>query len=182
MTFRRRLLAASMLTLVVGLGALLVVGNVVLGVSANNDQMRLLQSRVDAEIAALTVRDGHVVVRNNPDDQSLDREAWIFDGARVIERPVGGDPAVDRAAMRLGRAGRAAETRGPGRRGDPRRTGDRGRQTGRDGGRGDVGRRRRAPAALRRARLGHPRRAAPGGGLGSRSAGRWTARCGRWRR
>jgi two-component system heavy metal sensor histidine kinase CusS len=108
MTFRRRLLAASMLTLAVGLGALLVVGNVVLGVSANNDQMRLLQTRVDAEIAALTVRDGHVVVRNSPDDQSLDREAWIFDGARVIERPAGGNRAVDRAAMRLGRAGRTA--------------------------------------------------------------------------
>jgi signal transduction histidine kinase len=110
MTFRRRLLAASMLTLVVGLGALLVVGNVVLGVSANNDQMRLLQSRVDAEIAALTVRDGHVVADTSPDDKSLDREAWIFDGSRVIERPAGGDPAVNRAAMRLGRAGRTAET------------------------------------------------------------------------
>jgi signal transduction histidine kinase len=108
MTFRRRLLAASMLTLVVGLGALLVVGNVVLGVSANNDQMRLLQTRVDAEIAALTVRDGHVVVRNSPDDRSLDREAWIFDGPRVIERPARGDPAVNRVAMRLGRAGRPA--------------------------------------------------------------------------
>ena len=69
MTFRRRLLAASMLTLAVGLGALLVVGNVVLGVSANHDQMRLLQTRVDAEIAALTVRDGHVVVRNSPADR-----------------------------------------------------------------------------------------------------------------
>src|SRR6185503_4708259 len=111
MTFRRRLLASSMLTLVVGLGALLVVGNVVLGVSANNDQMRLLQTRVDAEIAALTVRDGHVVVRSSPDDQSLDREAWIFDGRRVVERPASGDPAVNRAAMRLGRAGRTAETR-----------------------------------------------------------------------
>ena len=108
MTFRRRLLAASMLTLAVGLGALLVVGNVVLGVSANSDQMRLLQTRVDAELAALTVRDGHVVVRNSPDDRSLDREAWIFDGSRVVERPAGGDPAVNRAAMRLGRAGRAA--------------------------------------------------------------------------
>jgi signal transduction histidine kinase len=111
MTFRRRLLAASMLTLVVGLGALLVVGNVVLGVSANNDQMRLLQTRVDAEIAALTVRDDHVVVRSSPADRSLDREAWIFDGSRVIERPARGDPAVNRVAMRLGRAGRAAGAR-----------------------------------------------------------------------
>ena len=110
MTFRRRLLAASMLTLAVGLGALLVVGNVVLGVSANNDQMRLLQTRVDAEIAALAVRDGHVVVRNSPDDRSLDREAWIFDGQQVVERPAGGDPTVNRVAMRLGRAGRRAET------------------------------------------------------------------------
>jgi signal transduction histidine kinase len=110
MTFRRRLLVASMLTLVVGLGALLVIGNVVLGVSANNDQSRLLKTRVDAEIAALTVRDGHVVVRDSPADRSLDREAWIFDGDRVIERPSGGDPAVNRAAMRLGRAGRPAET------------------------------------------------------------------------
>ena len=111
MTFRRRLLVASMVTLAVGLGALLVVGNVVLGVRANADQARLLRSRADAEVAALVVRDGHVVTRSGPEDRSLDREAWIFDGTRVVERPERGDPAVNRAAMRLGRAGRTAEAR-----------------------------------------------------------------------
>jgi signal transduction histidine kinase len=109
MTFRRRLLVASMVTLAVGLGALLVLGNVVLGVRANRDQSRVLQTRADAEVAALTVRAGHVATRNGPEDRLLDRAAWIFDGTRVLERPARADPAVIRAAMRLGRAGRLSE-------------------------------------------------------------------------
>ena len=165
MTFRRRLLAASMLTLVVGLGALLVVGNVVLGVSANNDQMRLLQTRVDAEIAALDrarrARRGPQQPRRpvpRPRGVDLRRPA----GHRA---PGGGDPAVNRVAMRLGRAGRPAGARCGGRRGDPRRACDLRRQAGRDRGRGDVGRGGRAPAALRPARLDRARRAPPAGGM-----------------
>jgi len=107
MTFRVRLLLTSMLALAVGLGAMVVIGNAVLRARADAEQTSLLRSRAQTQIAALAVRDGHVATRRTPVDRILEREAWVFDGRRLIERPADVDPAVDRAATALGRtAGR----------------------------------------------------------------------------
>jgi len=107
MTFRVRLLLTSMLALAVGLGAMVVIGNAVLRARADAEQTSLLRSRAQTQIAALAIRDGHVATRRTPVDRILEREAWVFDGTRLIERPADVDPAVDRAATALGRtAGR----------------------------------------------------------------------------
>ena len=86
MTLRTRLLAASLTTLAIGLAALLVTGNVLLGLR----------------------------VRESPNEAVLDRRSWVLDGGRVIERPTGVAPALDRAAVALGRRGRTMEADGPG--------------------------------------------------------------------
>ncbi len=108
MTFRGRLLATSMLTLAVGLGALVAVGNAVLRARADVELGSLLRARAEAQIAALDVSRGRVVVRASANDRVLDREAWVFDGARLIERPRGVPADVERVAVRMGRAGSLA--------------------------------------------------------------------------
>lgn len=114
MTFRQRLTLTSMTTLAVGLGALLVAGNVLLAVRVHDERSTLLSARAQAQIAALDVTPTGVRVRETANDAVLDRQSWVFDGHRVVERPAGASPALDRAAVALGRAGRAAERDGPG--------------------------------------------------------------------
>jgi signal transduction histidine kinase len=44
----------------------------------------------------------------------LDRESWVLDGNRVLERPPDASPALARAAVALGRMRRSVERDGPG--------------------------------------------------------------------
>ena len=103
MTFRGRLLATSMLTLAVGLGALVAAGNAVLRARADAELASLLRARAEGQIAALGVSSGRIVLRESANDGVLDRQAWVFDGTRLIERPRGVPAAVERVAIRLAR-------------------------------------------------------------------------------
>jgi signal transduction histidine kinase len=114
MSFRARLLLTSLATLAVGLGAVLVAGNVLLEHRVDVETTSLLRARADAQVAALTVTPTSVRVRETPNDTLLDRRSWVLEGSRVVERPAAVDPAQDRAAVALGRTRRAAERRGPG--------------------------------------------------------------------
>jgi signal transduction histidine kinase len=109
---RARLLLVSLITLAIGLGALVVFGNVLLGVRVRDEASNLLRAHADAQLAAVTVTSGRVAVRKSPNDDLLDRRSWVLDGDRVIERPADAPPQVDRAAIALGRAGRTAERAG----------------------------------------------------------------------
>jgi signal transduction histidine kinase len=113
-TFRARLLLASVTTLAVGLGVLLVAGNILLSFGVHAQESSLLRARAEAQVAALTVTGGHVRVRETPNDALLDKEAWVLEGSRVVERPSGASPALDRLAIALGRRGGTAERDGPG--------------------------------------------------------------------
>ena len=110
MSLRGRLIRSSLVTLAVGLGALLVCGNVLLGVRTTSESEALLQARVDAQLAALTVTPTRITVRSVPNDGVLDRRAWVFQNGRVIERPEGTPAALDAAAIALGRAGGRRDT------------------------------------------------------------------------
>jgi signal transduction histidine kinase len=112
-TFRNRLLLTSLLTLVVGLGALVVAGNVLLAVQVHDDQSSLLEARAQALLASLEVDGGRVVARQAPNDQRLDRQSWVLDGDRVVERPASIDPQLDAAAVALGRDGELGDHEGP---------------------------------------------------------------------
>ena len=69
----------------------------------------LLRTRADSLAATVTVIGGHVTVRANANDAALDRDAWIFDGDRVVERPNGVEASFDRRAVALGRTARTEE-------------------------------------------------------------------------
>jgi signal transduction histidine kinase len=114
-SFRARLLTTSLATLAVGLGVLVFAGNVLLSKRVSDEGSALLRTQAEAQIAALTVTpSGRVIVRETPNDPSLDRGSWILARRRVVERPRGAPRALDRVAVELGRRGRATERDGPG--------------------------------------------------------------------
>jgi signal transduction histidine kinase len=102
MRIRTRLLIVSLVTLAVGLGVLLVVGNLLFAATISGQTQRLLVTRADAQIAALTVRPAGVSIRPTHNDGTLDDRAWIFNRRRVLERPTRVPAAVDRLAGLLG--------------------------------------------------------------------------------
>jgi signal transduction histidine kinase len=112
-TFRTRLLLASLLTLAVGLGALLVAGNVLLAARTTSERSNLLHEQAQAQIAALDIGPRGIRVRETANDAVMDRRAWVLAPGRVLERPTGAPAALDRAAVALGREGRAAKRSGP---------------------------------------------------------------------
>jgi signal transduction histidine kinase len=107
---RRRLLLTSLATLAVGLGALLVLGNVLLGQRVRAEASSVLRANADAEIAALTITAHGIVVRETVNDAALDRSSWVLEGDRVLERPARASAALDRAAVAIGRRQAAGET------------------------------------------------------------------------
>lgn len=113
MTFRLRLFLASLATLAIGLGALVAAGNVLLNVRVQSERSSLLQARADTQVAALTVTTAGIRERRIANDTTIDRRAWVFAGGRLIERPANVSPAVDRAAIALGRTAGSAERDGP---------------------------------------------------------------------
>jgi signal transduction histidine kinase len=102
MKLRTRLLIVSLATLAVGLVLLLVLGNLLFAATINGQTQRLLATRTDAQVAALSVRPGGVSIRPTHNDDTLDGRAWIFSRHRVLERPAHVPAAVDRLAVSLG--------------------------------------------------------------------------------
>jgi signal transduction histidine kinase len=103
-TFRNRVLLTSLVTLALGLGALLVVGNVLLDLRVHHETSNELRTHAAAQLATISVQgDGRIAVRRVPDDVLLDRRAWVLEGDRVVERPDNVPAALDRAAITLGR-------------------------------------------------------------------------------
>jgi hypothetical protein len=86
-SIRGRLMLTSLTTLVVGLGALLVAGNVLLSERVAAQTSSVLKANADAQVSALSFASGSVVVRATPNDATLDRRSWVLAGSRVVERP-----------------------------------------------------------------------------------------------
>jgi signal transduction histidine kinase len=114
MSLRNRLLGISLLTLAIGVGALLIVGNVLLRTGVQEEANSVLRARSEAQLAALTVTPTGVSIREGPNDRALDERSWVLDGARVVERPPGVSVNLDRAAVALGQLGRTVQRDGPG--------------------------------------------------------------------
>jgi signal transduction histidine kinase len=113
MRFRTRLLAVSLATLALGLGVLLVLGNVLLASTIDGVTSGLLETRADAQIAALSVTPDGVSVRHAVNDETLDAHAWIFDRGRLIERPADVPAELDGLAVSLGAHAVRRDTDGP---------------------------------------------------------------------
>ncbi len=108
MSLRTRLIGTSLLTLALGLGVLLVLGNTLLAVEVRGETSRVLDARADARLAALVVR-GDGVRERRAAGGLPEGPSWVLSGARVVERPARVAPGVDRDAVALGREGRATE-------------------------------------------------------------------------
>lgn len=113
MTLRRRLMLASMTTLAVGLGALLITGNVLFAHRVSTEITSVLRADADSQISALRVTADDVSVRQTANDAALDQRGWVFSGSRVIEQPPSASPALNRLAISLGQDGREQEVDGP---------------------------------------------------------------------
>jgi signal transduction histidine kinase len=104
MSFSARLLLTSLVTLAVGLGALVVAGNVLLDRRVTAEVSNELRVDAQAQLATLSITGAGVTVREAPNDEALDHHGWVIEGDRVIERATNVSPALDRKAVALGRA------------------------------------------------------------------------------
>ncbi|MBO0767768.1 MAG: HAMP domain-containing histidine kinase [Solirubrobacterales bacterium] len=109
-SLRSRLLAVTVIPLLVGMVVLIGAGNVLLAHTIASDNSQRLSSRLNEQITALSVGPhGTITVRDTLNDAILDSYAWVYSGARLIEAPRGTSVAVDRLAGRLAHA----QTRNP---------------------------------------------------------------------
>jgi signal transduction histidine kinase len=104
MSFSARLLLTSLITLAVGLGALVVAGNVLLDRRVSAEVSSELRVDAEAQLATLAVTSAGVKVRETPDAAALERRGWVIAGDRVLERATDVPPGLDRTAIALGRA------------------------------------------------------------------------------
>jgi signal transduction histidine kinase len=92
------------LTLVLAAGATvltlaLVIGfNLVLRAGLRRDVDNSLRARASGALASVEVLSGRIRIREVPGDAAIDRQVWVFSGARVLEAPP--EPAVAQAAAR----------------------------------------------------------------------------------
>jgi signal transduction histidine kinase len=114
MSLRNRLLLVTLATLAVGLGALLLAGNLLYARTTTSSVASLLRTRLDAQVAALDLTAHGIRARNTLNDETLDTHGWVFSHGIALERPVGLPAALDRLATSLARRTQPATEAGPG--------------------------------------------------------------------
>jgi two-component system, OmpR family, sensor kinase len=100
---RDRVTLATALVLAVGLALLTLALNLLLSHQLDRDLSSALRERADVQLAALTIQRGRLVSREAPNDETLDEQAWIYQGTRNVHRSVA-PVAVQRAADTLAAA------------------------------------------------------------------------------
>ena len=107
LTLKDRVTLASALVLAAGLALLTLGVNLLLSDRLSDDASAVLRERADAQLAALDVKSGRIVLRDAIHNETLDRETWVYAGGRAILRAPGGQD-LQRAADAL--RGVASET------------------------------------------------------------------------
>jgi two-component system, OmpR family, sensor kinase len=102
---RDRVTLATTLVLAVGLALLTLGLNLLLSHQLDKDLSSVLRERAGVQLAAITIQQGRVVSREAPNDETLDEQAWIYQGARGVHRSAA-SPSVQRAADMLAAASR----------------------------------------------------------------------------
>ncbi len=97
---RGRVTLATALVLAVGLALLTLGINLLLSHELDKDLSSVLRERADVQLAATTVKQGGLVVRDVPDDEALDELAWVYRGSLNVHRSTA-RPAVQQAADKL---------------------------------------------------------------------------------
>jgi signal transduction histidine kinase len=86
-TLRVRITAVATLAALVALILLTIAFDLVLEASVDRDARSRLREQASAAATTVRVRDGHLVVREQPGEDVLDRQVWVYDGRRAVERP-----------------------------------------------------------------------------------------------
>jgi len=97
---RARVALGSIAILALGVTIIGVATNVLLTKRLDADANAVLRARADAQLGTVGLKGGRVVVLDGPEDEALDREAWVFAGGKTVARPTA-PAAVDRAAAAL---------------------------------------------------------------------------------
>jgi signal transduction histidine kinase len=84
---RGRLLLSVLGAIAVVLGALTLAFNLVLAARLNADATGVVQARASAELASLRVSHGQILLPEALDERNPDRQIWVFQGLRALERP-----------------------------------------------------------------------------------------------
>jgi signal transduction histidine kinase len=103
---RDRVTVATALVLAVGLALLTLALNLLLSHQLDKDLSSVLRERADVQLAAITIQRGRLVSREAPNDETLDEQAWIYQGARNVHRSAA-PVAVQHAADTLAAASRS---------------------------------------------------------------------------
>jgi signal transduction histidine kinase len=112
-TLRGRLTAIAFAVALVAIAVLTVAFNLLLAASLDHDADHRLRTQAAAATTTVVAHGGRLTLRESPDDAALDRQVWVYDGHRAIERPAA-PASVQRAADAL--AGHSREFRdAPGR-------------------------------------------------------------------
>lgn len=109
LTLKDRVTLASALVLAGGLALLTLGINLMLTHRLAADASAVLRERADAQLAALDVKGGRVVLRNAVHNETLDRETWVYAGGRTLLRAPGG-PDLQHAAQALAGVARDTES------------------------------------------------------------------------
>jgi two-component system, OmpR family, sensor kinase len=97
---RDRVTLATALVLAVGLALLTLVLNLLLSHELDKDLSSVLRERADVQLAAITIQGGRLVAREAPNDETLDDQAWIYQGTHNVHRSTA-RTAVQRTADAL---------------------------------------------------------------------------------
>jgi signal transduction histidine kinase len=114
MSVRNRLLLVTVATLGLGLGVLLVAGNLLYARTTTSSVMNLLHTRLEVQIAALELTPQGIRARTTLNDETLDTHGWVFSSGVAIEHPTSEPAGLDRLAASLATRGQPASAVGPG--------------------------------------------------------------------
>ena len=114
MSVRNRLLLVTVGTLGLGLGVLLVAGNMLYARTTTSSVMSLLHTRLEAQVAALELTPQGIRARDTLNDETLDTHGWVFSGGVAIEHPTSQPAGIDRLAASLATRRQPASAVGPG--------------------------------------------------------------------
>lgn len=99
-TLRGRLTAIAFVVALIAITVLTVAFNLLLARSLDHDADHRLRSQAAAATTTVVEHGGRLTLRESPDDAVLDRQVWVYDGRRAIERPAA-PVSVQRAADAL---------------------------------------------------------------------------------
>ncbi|HEV7825818.1 MAG TPA: ATP-binding protein [Mycobacteriales bacterium] len=100
-TLRGKLAVFASITAAVWIGVLTAGFNALLSDQLYAHADEILRTRATAEAALVGVRpDGRLALREPPNDEALDADIWVYQGARAVERPIA-RLVVQREADRL---------------------------------------------------------------------------------